>query len=338
LPESAAGRLPGNYFGVATYTGNGSTNVAGPFGFQPDLAWTKSRSATGFNILRDSVRGSTKRLISDGTYAELDDATYGTFTYNGLNLGSNVNHNASGTTYVARAWNAGGTTVTNTVGTISAQVRANPAAGFSIVTYTGIGTNGTIGHGIGIAPSMIIQKNLTGYNWRVYHVSAGNTKELYLDLTTEATTAPTWNNTTPTTTVFSVGSGSAVNGGGFACVAYCFAEVPGYSRFGSYVGNGSTDGPFVYTGFRPAFILTKDITTGSFWWEMVDSARSSFNPSNKTLYANVSDAEYTSSGYDKDLLSNGFKIRGTNGGQNTSGSTYIYAAFAESPFKYARAR
>jgi hypothetical protein len=337
--------LPGNYFGVATYTGNGSTNVAGPFSFQPDLAWTKSRSGTGgHNILRDSVRGSTKRLISNGAFAELDDATYGTFTYNGFGLGSNLNHNASGTTYVAWAWNAGGTTVTNTTGSISAQVRANPAAGFSIVTYTGLTPwPQTIGHGLGVAPNMIIIKNRSraATSWAVYHSSLGNTKGLLLDSTSSAVTdSGFWNNTTPTSSVFTTGNGYGyfVNAATDNYVAYCFAEIAGYSKFSSYVGNGSADGPFVYTGFRPAFILTKDNTTDSFWWEMVDSARSSYNPSNKTLYANAYDAEYTSSGYDKDLLSNGFKIRGTNDGQNTSGSTYIFAAFAESPFKYARAR
>jgi hypothetical protein len=345
LPESAAGRLPGNYFGVATYTGNGSTNSVGPFSFQPDLAWTKSRSGIGgHNILRDSVRGSTKRLISNGAFAELDDATYGTFTYNGLGLGSNLNHNASGTTYVAWAWNTGGTTVTNTTGSISAQVRANPAAGFSIVTYTGLTPwPQTIGHGLGVAPNMIIIKNRSraATSWAVYHSSLGNTKGLLLDSTSSPVTdSGFWNNTTPTSSLFTTGNGYGyfVNAATDNYVAYCFAEIAGYSKFSSYVGNGSADGPFVYTGFRPAFILTKDITTDSFWWEMVDSARSSYNPSNKTLYANAYDAEYTSSGYDKDLLSNGFKIRGTNDGQNTSGSTYIYAAFAESPFKYARAR
>jgi hypothetical protein len=337
LPESTAGKLPGKYFGVATYTGNGSTNAVGPFGFQPDLAWTKSRSATGFNILRDSVRGSTKRLISDGTYDELDDATYGTFTYNGLSLGSNVNHNTSGTTYVAWAWAAGGTTVTNTAGSISAQVRANPTSGFSIVTYTGTGANATIGHGLGIAPSMILQKNKTGYNWRVYHASAGNTNELYLDLTTAATaTSAAWNNTTPTTTVFSVGSGSAVNGGGFACVAYCWAEVAGYSRFGSYVGNGSADGPFVYCGFRPRYVMYKcSSATGN--WITIDTARDLYNVSSTRLLANTNDSE-ASGTHTIDILSNGFKLRNTDTNGNASATTYIFAAYAESPFKYARAR
>jgi hypothetical protein len=343
LPESGAGKLPGKYFGVATYTGTGVTRPV-YVGFQPDFVWVKTRNTTYSHALYDSVRGTGKFLRSNTIDADISynpaSQDLMAFNYDSFLLGTNFHDviNTNGNSYVAWNWAAGGTTVTNTTGSISAQVRANPAAGFSIVTYTGTGANATVGHGLGVAPSMIIQKNRTGYNWRVYHVSAGNTKELYLDLTTEATTASTWNNTTPTSSVFSIGGGSGINGGGFACVAYCFAEVPGYSRFGSYIGNGSTDGPFVYTGFRPAFILTKDITTGSFWWEMVDSARSSFNPSNKTLYANVADAEYTSSGYDKDLLSNGFKIRGTNGGQNTSGSTYIYMAFAESPFKYARAR
>jgi hypothetical protein len=338
LPESGAGKLPGNYFGVATYTGNGSTNVAGPFGFQPDLAWTKSRSATGFNILRDSVRGSTKRLISDGTYAELDDATYGTFTYNGLNLGSNVNHNASGTTYVAWAWNAGGTTVTNTVGTISAQVSANPSAGFSIVTYTGNATTGsTVGHGLGAAPNFILVKLRSGIdNWYVYHSSIGATGGLLLNTTNATITAINfWNNTVPTSSVFS--TNSYTNQGISAThIAYCWAEVAGYSRFGSYTGNGAADGPFVHCGFRPRYVMYKcSSATGN--WITIDTARDLYNVSSTRLLANTNDSE-ASGTHTIDILSNGFKLRNTDTNGNSSATTYIFAAYAESPFKYARAR
>jgi hypothetical protein len=167
--------------------------------------------------------------------------------------------------------------------------------------------------------------------WRVYHTSLSYTTYINLsDSGAAASDSSVWNSA-PTTSVFGIGTNDMNTNTG-TYVAYCWAEVPGFSKIGSYVGNGSADGPFVYTGFRPAFILTKDITTGSYWWEMVDSARSPLNPTDKTLYANVADSEYTSSGYNKDLLSNGFKIRGTSGAHNTSGSTYIYMAFAEKPF------
>jgi hypothetical protein len=209
------------------------------------------------------------------------------------------------------------------------------------VTYTGTpAATATIGHGLGIAPSFIIVRNRTDVgNWLCYHSILGPTYGILLNSANGSFSGSgAWNSTAPSSTVFSLAQGNLAFNNNSNHVAYCWAEVPGFSKFGSYVGNGSTDGPFVYTGFRPAFILTKDITTGSFWWEMVDSARSLYNPSNKTLYANVADTEYTSSGYDKDLLSNGFKIRGGNGGQNTSGSTYIFAAFAGSPVNIARAR
>jgi len=339
LPESGAGRLPGNSFGVATYTGNGSTNVAGPLAFQPDLIWLKNRSSTGDNGLYDALRGTTNRLVSNSTSAADTVSGVTAFNSNGFTLGADYNVNANA--FVSWNWNAGGTTVTNTTGSISAQVRANPAAGFSIVTYTGNATTGsTVGHGLGAAPNFILVKLRSGIdNWYVYHSSIGATGGLLLNTTNATITAINfWNNTVPTSSVFS--TNSYTNQGISAThIAYCWAEIAGYSRFGSYIGNGAADGPFVHCGFRPRWIMVK-LSNGSEHWGIIDTARDTYNIAGLELYANLTNAESTGGGNISrvDLLSNGFKVRTTNSGWNGSGSNYIFAAFAESPFKYARAR
>jgi len=242
---------------------------------------------------------------------------------------------------VTWAWDAGSSTVTNTQGSISSQVRANASAGFSIVTYTGNSTVGaTVGHGLGVAPQLIIIKarnNVSGGFWQVYHQAIGNTKYLELNSTSAAgTSSNRWNNTTPSSTVFTLGSDSDLNGS-LNYVAYCFAPVAGYSSFGSYTGNGSADGNFVYTGFRPRWLMIKDTTGSTNYWWIYDTARDTYNASGLYLFANVSDAEqdYRST-YPIDILSNGFKVRNTL--VSTNNSVFVYAAFAESPFQYARAR
>jgi len=346
LPESQAGKLPNKYFGVATYAADGGNQRPIATGVDMTtyggLAWFKSRNVAAISYLIDTVRGLTKYSIPNNNTAEDTYDSGSVVKPYGLDINSGsvaINQPGQGYNYVMWNWAAGGAAVTNTAGSITSSVSANPAAGFSIVTYTGAAANATVGHGLGVAPKMVIYKarSTTG-GWFTYHTSVGPTKELELNSSHAEYPIDLWQNTNPSSTVFYLSNNIYVNNSGTTYVAYCWAEIAGYSKFGSYVGNSSNDGAFIYCGFKPAFILTKDITTDSFWWEMVDSKRSAYNPSNKTLYANVSDAEYTSSGYDKDLLSNGFKIRGGNGGQNSSGSTYIFAAFAESPFKYARAR
>ena len=221
---------------------------------------------------------------------------------------------------------------------------ANPTAGFSIVTYTGTGANATVGHGLGVAPSMIIGKNRSSgtAGWPVYHSSVGNTGALILNLT-GATDVNSlyWNNTSPTSSVFSIGTGSSVNTNTQNYVFYCFAAVDGYSAFGKYTGNGSADGPFVFTGFRPRFILVKRTDSAPYDWAMMDTSRDTYNVAYQTLWSNLSNAEYTttgSTGMATDILSNGFKMRGTNTENNASGGTYVYAAFAENPFRISRAR
>jgi len=351
------------YMNNIIWTGNGtSTRTLTGLNFQPDFVWTKSRSNAYYHNLYDVVRGfgSAKSLHSNDTLAEGTlDLTYGyvsAATSSGFSVadgstsGQYVNEN--GSTYVAWNWKANATAVTNTNGSIISTVSANTTSGFSIVTYTGNNTASTVGHGLGVAPSMYIVKARTqgtGYNWSVYHASLGATQYISLNLTNASATASTvWNNTAPTSTVFSLGNDPAINGNTLPFVAYCFAQVAGYSAFGSYTGNGSTDGPFVYTGFRPRFIMIKCSTTGgiSYNWALVDSTRSYANVANHTLAANSADASSSyGTGVDVfgpynqiDLLSNGFKIRDTGVWGNASGATYVYMAFAENPFKYANAR
>jgi hypothetical protein len=340
---NAAAIAPNQYFDAVTYTGTGAAQtITLPGSFQPDLVWVKARANPGThqNLLHDSVRGITKWLISNDTGVEATDGTsFSSFNSNGFTLGTGANgHNISAETMVAWCWRAGGAPVSNTSGTVTSSVSANTTSGFSIATWTGSNANSaTIGHGLTSAPSMFIIKarNATN-NWYVWHSGlTGPTYGMSLNAA-DAQAVFTYGTATVGATTITAVSGANglanVNATSTNYVGYFWAEVPGFSKIGSYVGNGSTDGPFVYTGFRPAFILTKDITTGSYWWEMVDSARASFNPSDKTLYANVPDSEYTSSGYNKDLISNGFKIRGNSGAHNTVGSTYIYMAFAGKSF------
>ena len=341
------------YMAATTYTGTGATqtisdgtNTAIGTTFQPDLVWIKSRSAATNNNLFDVLRGTTAYLSSNNTSAEATNAnTLTAFGSTGFTVGSDASSigvNVNAATYVGWQWKANGAGVTNTNGSITSTVSANTTAGFGIVTYTGTGANATIGHGLGVAPNMIITKsrNLGGSHWTVYHSSVGNTGALLLDTTAATNTSINyWNNTSPTSSVFSVGINGSVNNSGNTFVAYCWAAVPGYSAFGSYTGNGSTDGPFVYTGFRPRFIIAKDATNiDSASWMMQDSSRDTYNVGYKSLYANDPSVESVSSNDNVDILSNGFKIRNASSAWNNSGQTFIYAAFAENPFNSSRAR
>lgn len=334
-----------NYMAATTYTGTGSAltiaNTVGSASFQPDLVWVKSRSTVENNFLFDSVRGSAPNynyLSSNLTNAE---ATPGVsmltaINSNGFTLGTNGGVNTNAATFVGWQWNAGGSTVTNTSGTISAQVRANATAGFSVVTFTGTAANATVGHGLGVAPSMIITKNRDSATaWWVYHTSLGNTKYIVLNTTAaEVTSSSAWNNTSPTSSVFSLGAANPSNAN--QDVAYCFAAVAGYSAFGSYTGNGSADGPFVFCGFRPRWIMIKRTDT-AIDWEVIDTSRDVANVAVSRLFPNLSNAEATT-GAGVDILSNGFKNRSINNGYNASGGTYIFAAFAENPTKFSLAR
>jgi hypothetical protein len=357
LPTPAIGAtsstLASKNMNVVTYTGNDTNgrSITG-VGFQPDLVWIKMRSGTAWHIVSDAVRGANINFFPNSTDAEITNNANGYtsafnsdgFVVTGGSTGDdNVNNNAS--TYVAWNWNAGGSTVTNTSGTISSQVRANTAAGISVVTYTGLGNSGsgTVGHGLGAAPKLIICKSRNNTpsatpNWPVYHASIG--KDAGLCLNTNAATFSSsnyWGTTTPGSTTFGVVTSGDNNNGNM--VAYCFAEVAGFSKFGSYTGNGSADGPFVYCGFRPRFVMIKNASNLANW-TIVDTSRNSYNVADARLFPSTSGAEATSVP-NVDILSNGFKVRvsgATDNGANTNGDTYIFAAFGESPFNYSRAR
>jgi hypothetical protein len=326
---------------VVTYTGTGAAQTLS-CGFKPDLVWIKSRSATTSYKLTDSIRGVTQALVINTTAAETTDTNGITgFTTTGFTIGSDSNYNTSGATYVAWCWKAGqGITSTNINGSITSTVSVNASAGFSIVTYTGNGTAGaTVGHGLGVAPSFIVTfARNTVTNHAVYHVSMGNTKAMKLNLTfAEETYSGWWNNTSPTSSVFSIGTFDETNKSATNYVAYCWAPIEGYSAFGKYTGNGSTDGPFVYTGFRPKFVMLKR-TDALGNWLVIDTSREPYNSENRAvLFPNLTDAE-TTGATPNDILSNGFKPKNSGVGTNASGGTYIYMAFAENPLKYANAR
>lgn len=341
-----------NYMAASLYTGTGASqavsNAVNSISFQPDFVWIKSRSAATDHKLTDAVRGATKALISDTTGAETTDTNGLTaFGSSGFTVGTDTVYNNSGATYVGWQWKANGAGSSNTAGSITSTVSANTTAGFSIVSYTGTGTAGTIGHGLGATPAMIIVKyRSNAEDWFVWHKSlnggsVGN-YSLYLDGTRgEAALGTPWNGTAPTSTVFSVGAGGqGTNNSGYTIIAYCFAPISGYSAFGSYTGNGSSDGPFVYCGFRPRFVLIKRSDSGAENWRIVDTTRGPYNVFGiEELYPNSSAAEGgVGTANFIDALSNGFKLRNTGSGVNASGGTYIYAAFAENPFTISRAR
>ena len=323
---------PTDYFNTVLYTGNGSTQSITGVGFQPDWVWVKSRSNATNHSAYDIIRGVQQELRPNSTDAGATRSTGLTsFDSDGFSAGSNININNSGYTYASWNWLAGGTASSNSDGDITSTVSANTAAGFSIVSYTGTGSNATVGHGLGVAPKMIILKkyDVTG-SWGVYHHSLGNSNHLYLQNTDASTSSSTiFNSTSPTSSVFSIGANAISNGSSNTHIAYCLAEKTGYSKFGSYTGNGNADGIFVYTGMRPAWIMVKQTNTTRNWL-MFDNKRNEFNDVDKFIKANTSDAEGTTTLVD--FTSNGFKCRTTDTGVNESGGSYIYLAFAENPF------
>lgn len=347
LPDPVI-KKPSAYFAATTYTGNGTTqsvsNAVNGVGFQPDLVWAKARSNAYNNYLGDSVRGSTNILLSNTTLAESSVPTsFTSFNSNGFAVGDAPEVNGNAASLVAWQWKANGAAVANNAGSIASQVSAGAAQGFSVVTYTGNGINGaTVGHGLSVSPSMwIIKKRVnntatnTG-NWIVVHKSIAATGSLSSSTTftlTSISGSLTLNNTAPSGNYV---YDNQIGGNGDTFVAYCFSEVAGFSKFGSYVGNGSADGAFCFTGFMPRFVMFKRTDTPGNWI-MLDSSRSPDNVAKARLDANGSAAEITQS--DTDLLSNGFKLKisGTTD-PNISGGTYIFMAFAASPFKFSLAR
>ena len=338
---------PSDYFNTKLYTGNGSTNAITSVGFEPSWTWIKNRGDTHAHVLVDAVRGVTKELRSSGTNAEITTSnSFTSFDSDGFTLGadSTDSYNKNTNNYVSWNWLANGAGSSNTDGSISSTVSANTTAGFSIVKWTGDGTKGaTVGHGLGVKPAMIIARDYAqSKHWFVYHQKLTDNYVMTLNSNEEEKTGDNyWGSgslmksaSSPTTTTFSFnGSGSSItniNGNGYTNIAYCFAEKKGFSKFGSYTGNGNADGTFVYTGFKPAFVLIKSVSTTN--WNMFDNKRSAFNVADETLWANSSDSESTvGTGYGIDILSNGFKPRSTSSQVNFNNTQMVYMAIAEAP-------
>jgi hypothetical protein len=331
---------PTIYFNTLLYTGNSTARSLTGVGFQPDWVWIKSRSNTYHHELYDVVRGVQKGLNSNRTDLEETRSGLTSFDSDGFSIGTAGRENNNGDTQVAWNWKAG-TSFTNDasatgVGTIDSSGSTNQTAGFSIVSWTGTGSAGTIAHNLGSVPEWYLLKVRSGAtnNWGVYHHKSNANPEqyaLYLDSTSAATDdSGLANDTAPTSTVFSVTSGNYGNANGYTYIGYFFSEVKGYSKFGSYTGNGNANGPYVHVGFKPAFVITKKIS-GTSPWGIHDNKRDPFNEVDELLEAD-SNAALSDSTYGRDYLSNGFKIRTSSSGVNGSGDTFVYMAFAENPF------
>jgi hypothetical protein len=341
---------PTDYFNTITYTGNDTDGrtITG-VGFQSDWTWVKARSSAFSHYIIDAIRydsGASKYLKLDSSSSAADETPSGAGWISALNSDgyvckngtSNTNNcNENGVTYVAWNWLGANGTASNSNGSITSTVSANTTAGFSIVSYTGTGSNATVGHGLGTTPAWVLvkERGASGESWNNFHQSLGAGITIMLNLTNAQQSSSTmWNNTAPTSSVFSVGADAGSNGSSKTYIAYCFAEKKGYSKFGSYTGNGNSNGTFVYTGFKPAWVMCKISSNGDSW-VVYDNKRDTFNVTEQILRPNTSGTEGTESGAKMDLLSNGFKLRGSGGGlgqTNTSGETYIYMAFAENPF------
>ena len=330
---------PSDYFNTKLYTGTGSSNAVTGVGFEPSFTWIKNRGGTNFHNLYDVIRGATKTLDSATTAAESTSGSGLTaWGSDGFTVVSDGDVNASSNPYVSWNWVAG-TSFTNDasatgIGSIDSTGSFNNDSGFSIVSYTGTGSAGTIKHGLNSAPSMIIvKKRNTTNNWDCFHASLGATKHIYLNATNAVMdNVNRWNDTAPTTSVFSVGDGGSVNASSDTYIAYCFAEKKGYSKFGSYIANANADGTFVYTGFKPAFLLIKN-TSQETDWIMYDNKRDGYEPQNKEFATNSSAVEANAEDNNVQFCANGFKLRNTGTKTNAdSGNTLIYMCFAENPF------
>jgi len=339
IDDTAVAGLPEEQFNVLRYEGNSTNNrdITG-VGFDPDLGIFKNHDEGYGWIVVDRNRGDGWSLGIDTGAQESGTGKFDSFITDGYRIDNHPGLNRS--SIVNYSWKAGGTASSNTDGDITSNVSANTDAGISIVTYTGNGSsNQTVGHGLGADPAMVIIKRYqSGYVWRVWHSGlSGDTYYLGLNQTSAESSSSTVFNGHSSTT-FTVGNDSSVNGSSGTMVAYVFAEVEGFSSFGSYTGNGSADGSFIYTGFRPAFIITKRTNTSGYNWVVMDAGRDQYNVADAWLYADSSSAEVSNSSTRIDFLSNGFKLRGDSSTQNGSGGTYVYMAFAENPFKYSNAR
>ena len=322
-----------DYFNTKLYTGNGGTNAVTGVGFQPDWSWIKNRSGSDNHALYDAVRGVNKILSSNNTNAEATQSDGLTaFGTDGFTVGASGSVNTNGNNFVSWHWKAGGSSSANTDGTINSTVSVNTTAGFSIVTWAGTNAQATIGHGLGVAPSLIIVKNRTStVNWLAYYKPLGANKYLEFNLTNGSGTSNTeWGNTEPTSTVFTVGNTGSTNTSGANYVAYCFAEKTGFSKVGNYIGNNNADGPFVYTGFAVKFVLLKK-DGGDGWWLVDDKQANPYpNPNAQMIVSNTGAGDNTSVSPFIDIYSNGFKLKSNWAGVNGNGSDYVYYAVGQS--------
>ena len=338
-------KKPSDHFNPVLYTGANPSAASVTTGFEPGIVWIKSRTQTYSHYVYNSVLGGSRWVYSNS--AALEDTSGDAITLSSTGFtttGSAGATNEAGQgadNLISWAWKTASSNTTNTSGTTSSVVRANQTAGISVVSYIGNNTAGsTVGHGLGVAPKFIFAKGLDiADNWPVGHGARGWDRHMLLNSTNaESVTSSTWNNTAPSSSVFTLGSDPRINSDTKRYVAFCFAEVEGFSRFGSYTGNGSTNGPFVYTGFKPRYLMVKRTSGSVYAWCVWDSARDTYNVQEKIQTVNTNNVQNTGTLY-VDFLSNGFKLRSyTNGSENESGQSYIFMAFAESPLKYANAR
>jgi hypothetical protein len=325
IPKSSS------YFNTVTYTGNGTASTALTTGtFQPDFCWFKNRGTVENHVLINAIRGASYNIASNLTRAETNvPDKVSAFTSTGVTLGSSAETNENNEPLVAWNWKANGSGSANGDGSINSTVSVDTTSGFSIVSYTGTGSNATVGHGLGVAPSMIITKSLVAtQEWCVYHKSLGATKYLFLNETSaEQTGSVYWQDTAPTSSVFSIGASGPTNSTS-AMIAYCFADIQGYSKFGSYYGNGGSGEPFIYTGFKPAFIITRNVTS-AVNWGMFDDKRNPFNVVQNVLLPDNSASETTGTAKYFDFLSNGFKVKNDSLQYNGTNEKHIYMAFGQ---------
>ena len=327
---------PTDYFNTKLFVGTGASQSITGVGFQPDFTWIKNRNSIDWHWLQDAVRGATKVIFSNTSNAESTQAQGLTsFNSDGFTVGTDTGNNGSGNNIVSWNWLGANGTASNTDGSITSTVSANTTSGFSIVSYTGTGANATVGHGLNSPAKFIILKRRDATNdWEIGSDALGWDKHLYFTTGAANSSSDRWQNTAPTNSVFYIQTAAGNNASSSPFIAYCFAEKKGFSKFGSYTGNGSTDGTFVYTGFKPAFLITKCTSNSAFSnsnWMLYDNKRDLYNQMAEYLYPDSSNASGTNS-QGMDFLSNGIKMRNTFGDANYNNETYIYMAFAENPF------
>ena len=328
---------PTVYFTAKLYTGTDNSNAITGLNFQPDFTWIKMRSSTASHALQDAVRGNDKTFRTNNTNAQYTNNFFSSFNSDGFTVATTeTDVNADGSTYLSLNWKANGSGSSNTAGSINSTVSVNTTSGFSIVSYTGNGSSGaTVAHGLGVVPQVILVKRLPNVDQLImYHPYLNATPQDYYirisDNGVASDFAGMWNDTAPTSSLFSIGNSATTNASSEAMIAYCFAEKQGFSKFGKYVGNGQADGTFTFLGFKPAWLLIKDIGRAESWY-MFDNKRLGYNGGMKDLIPNSNAAEAGNVSTQLDFLSNGFKLTGTTDHLNGSGQNFIYMAFAESP-------